>query len=154
MPHQLKYLFIVLITIFFLSSCNEDEFADWKILNENWLEEFKALHQDEPDFFKTESGIFYKVIHQSNYTQPNSNSVIYAQYTGKLINGTTFDSGIYNQYLSQAIRGWQEGIPKMRDGAHFIFYIPAELAYGEEGQGNVPPNSTLIFDIKLIKTYN
>ncbi len=154
MPHQLKYLIIVLTAILYLSSCNEDEFADWKILNQNWLEEFKELHQDEPDFFQTESGICYRVIHQSNYTQPNSNSLVYVQYTGKLIDGTTFDSGFFNRTLSEAIRGWQEGVTKMRDGAHFIFYIPAELAYGKDGQGKVPPNSTLIFDIKLIKTYN
>jgi FKBP-type peptidyl-prolyl cis-trans isomerase len=150
MLQRLKYIFILLTTILIFSSCNENEFVDWKNLNNKWLEE----HADDEGFSKTESGIYYKVIHQSTYHRPNLGSVIIAEYTGKLIDGTKFDSGTYSNYLYEAITGWQEGLRLMRDGSHFIFYIPADLAYGEDGSGLVPPNSVLIFDIKLLQSYD
>jgi len=151
MLQHLKYLLIFITAISFFSSCNEDEFTDWKHLNNKWLEE----HANDEGFNKTESGLYYKIIHKSEgYHRPNITSVIKVEYTGKLIDGTKFDSGIYSRYLYEAIAGWQEGLRLMRDGSHFIFYIPANLAYGEKGKGNVPPNSVLIFDIKLLQSYD
>ena len=150
MLQQLKYIFILLSIILVFSSCNENEFVDWKNLNNDWLEE----HANDEGFSKTESGIYYKVIHQSTYRRPNLGSVVIAEYTGKLIDGTKFDSGTYSRYLYEAIAGWQEGLRLMRDGSRFIFYIPANLAYGKDGQGKVPPNSVLKFDITLVRSFD
>ena len=150
MLQQLKYLFIFFTTILIFSACEEDKFADWKILNDKWLEE----HADDEGFNKTESGIFYKVIHQSTYHRPNPGSVVIVDYKGELIDGTKFDSGTYSNYLYEAIAGWQEGLRLMRDGSRFIFYIPANLAYGKDGQGKVPPNSVLKFDITLVRSFD
>ncbi|MEA4935188.1 putative FKBP-type peptidyl-prolyl cis-trans isomerase FkpA [bioreactor metagenome] len=150
MLQHLKYLLIIITAISFLSSCNEDEFADWKYLNNKWLEK----HANDEGFKKTESGIYYKIIHQSNYHRPNLSSVITVEYTGKLIDGTKFESATKSMYLYETIPGWQEGLRLMRDGSHFIFYIPADLAYGKKAKGNVPPNSVLIFDIKLLQSYD
>ena len=154
MQFQIKHILIIFISVLYLSSCDEDKYGDWKTLNNNWLENLKDEKKDNPNFYVTESGLCYEVFHQGYYTRPNSGSLVRAEYSGKLITGTTFDSGIYYRSLSEAIRGWQEGFPQMRDGAHFIFYIPSTLGYGDDGMGSIPPHSTLVFDIKLIKTYN
>lgn len=150
MIHQFKYLLLITSALLLLSSCHEDEFGDWAVLNDQWMEN----HRNDEGFTVTESGLAYKVIHQGYLRYPNNSSVIRVSYTGKLIDGTVFDSGLYFNYLSSAIKGWQEGIRLMRGGAHFIFYIPAELGYGEDGTGSIPPNSTLIFDVKLIESFN
>lgn len=151
MLQHLKYLLILITAISFLSACNEDEFSDWKHLNTKWLEE----HASDEGFNKTESGLYYKIIHKSEgYHRPNLTSVIRVEYTGKLIDGTKFESATIRKYLYETIAGWQEGLRLMRDGSHFIFYIPANLAYGEDGSGNIPPNSVLIFDLKLLQSYD
>lgn len=152
MLQTLKYLIIIVTVISCFSSCKEDEYADWKILNEKWLETNASKYANDTSFFKTESGIYYKVIHQGYYRRPNLTDWVKADYSGQLIDGRKFDSGHYYRYLYEAIAGWQEGIRLMKDGAHFIFYIPSNLAYGEKGSGAIPPNSTLIFDIKLIRS--
>jgi len=154
MQFQFKHILIIFISVLYLSSCDEDKFGDWKVLNDSWLENYIEEHKDDPDFFVTESGLCYRVIHQGYYTRPNSGSLVRAEYSGKLITGTTFDSGIFYRTLSEAIRGWQEGFPYMRDGAHFIFYVPSRLGYGDDGFGSIPPYSTLVFDVKLLKTFN
>jgi FKBP-type peptidyl-prolyl cis-trans isomerase len=155
MSYHFKYCIIVFLTAILMVSCNEEEFADWEIMNEAWFENYVEQHKNDSNFFQTKSGLCYRIIHQSSYTQPHLNSIIYVDYHGKLIDGTIFDEGEnVGMYLSETIRGWQEGVRKMRNGAHFIFYVPSKLAYGEKGSGKVPPNSTLIFDIKLVRTIN
>jgi FKBP-type peptidyl-prolyl cis-trans isomerase FklB len=150
MMRNLKFLFVLVVGIVLLTACKEDEHADWKILNSRWLEQ----HKNDEGFQRTESGLYYRVIHQGFMRFPNANSVIRAQYTGKLIDGKTFDQGEFYNSLSRSIPGWQEGLRLMRGGARFQFYIPAELAYGKDGQGAIPPHSVLIFDITLIESFN
>lgn len=147
-------LFFATILIFSFSSCEDDVYADWKILNEKWFE----THKNDPGFKQTESGLCYKVIHQGVMRRPSSSSWIRANYKGSLIQnykGTfdednLFDSGEYYSYLSRAVPGWQEGIVKMNGGGKYIFYIPADLGYGEDGNGDIPPHSTLIFEVELL----
>lgn len=150
MMRNLRLLFVFIAGVVLFTACQEDEYADWKILNHQWYEQ----HKDDEGFQYTESGLCYRIIHQGYMRNPNANSVVKAEYTGSLIDGTTFDQGEFHRYLAEAIDGWQEGLKLMKGGAHFEFYIPAELAYGEDGQGSVPPHSVLIFDIKLLESYN
>ena len=139
-------LFLLLITIV-LSSCKEDTYIDWKILNDNWY----ANHSSDEGYIKTESGLCYKVIHQGELRRPSSSSNITVKYSGKLINEVVFDSSdSYDTNLSYMIQGWIEGIAKMNVGGHYLFYIPADLAYGTAGQGTIPPYSVLIFDVTLL----
>jgi FKBP-type peptidyl-prolyl cis-trans isomerase len=149
MQSQLKYILIFVISVVFLSSCDEDKYADWKILNANWLENLKEENKNNPDFVVTESGLCYQIIHSGYYTKPNGNSYIEADYTGKLITGKTFDSGKFENYLYSSIAGWREAIPKIKRGGRIILYVPASLAYGDDGSGAIPPYSTLTFDITL-----
>ena len=147
---NLKFLLTLIAGIVLFTACQEDEYNDWKVINQQWYEQ----HKDDDGFLRTPSGLCYKVIHQGFMRHPNSNSVVKAQYQGQLIDGSTFDSGEFHRYLAESIKGWQEGLKLMRGGARFQFYIPAELAYGEDGQGAIPPHSILIFDITLIESYN
>jgi len=150
-------IFVAIILTLNFSSCKDDIYADWKILNEKWLE----THKNDPGFKQTESGLCYKVIHQGVMRRPNSNSWIVANYKGSLIQNykgkfdedKLFDSGEFNLPLSNAIAGWQEGIVKMNGGGKYIFYVPASLAYGEDGLGDIAPHSTLIFEVELLYSY-
>ncbi len=143
--------FLLLLITLVLGSCEEDNYADWKILNDEWLE----THKTDPGFIQTESGLCYKVIHQGEMGKPNlQDSYITANYKGNLINGTVFESGQYESYLYKAIAGWQEAVVKMNVGGKYILYIPAALGYGEDGSGDIPPHSTLIFEIELLDSRN
>jgi FKBP-type peptidyl-prolyl cis-trans isomerase len=154
MTRNLKFLLVLIAGVVIFSSCKEDEHGDWKTLNNQWLDQLYEQHKDEEDFFRTESGLCYKVIHDGFLRYPNENSLVRVQYKGQLIDGEVFDEGIFYRYLTEAIPGWQEGLRRMRGGSRYLFYIPAEMAYGEEGQGSIPPHSVLIFDVTLLESYN
>ncbi len=105
----------------------------------------------------TKSGLQYQVIQEGKGKSPKANSNVRVHYEGRLIDGTVFDSSIArNQPVdfrtSQVITGWTEGLQLMKEGAKYRFFIPAALAYGQIGSGDViEPNSTLIFDVELIE---
>ena len=139
--------FLLLVITLTLASCEEDKYADWKILNQQWIEK----HKDDVGFNQTESGLCYKVIHQGEMGKPDVNSIITVKYKGTLIDGTVFDKNDnFTQSLASLVRGWVEGVRKMNVGGKYIFYIPSDLGYGDEAYGDIPPYSTLIFEIELL----
>jgi len=95
-------------------------------------------------------GFFYSISNPGSGTKPTICNAIQVNYTGKLTNGTVFDSttGVAF-YLSQLIPGWQEGIPLIAPGGSITLYLPPSLGYGSSGSGSVPANSNLIFEITL-----
>lgn len=102
------------------------------------------------------SGLQYKVIREGEGESPTINDTVTTQYRGTLIDGTEFDSS-YSRgepstfALRQVIKGWQEALQLMKVGAKWRLFVPAELAYGQEGAGRtIQPNATLIFDIELL----
>jgi FKBP-type peptidyl-prolyl cis-trans isomerase len=103
----------------------------------------------------TESGLQYEVITEGTGARPAAEDTVEVHYEGTLLDGTVFDSS-YDRGesvtfpLNQVIRGWTEGIPLMTTGSTYRFVIPAALAYGEQGSGSIPPNSTLIFTVELL----
>ena len=103
-----------------------------------------------------DKGIYYKVLKKgdSKKPSPNRNSVITAHYTGKTINGKTFDSsrgGVAPAFrLRDLITGWIIALQQMHPGDKWEIYIPAEQAYGKINQPGIPGGSTLIFEIELI----
>lgn len=146
--------FLLLVITLTLASCEEDKYADWKILNKQWIEKYFEKNENDAGFYRTESGLCYKVIHQGEMGRPNINSIIIVKYKGSLIDGTVFEKNDSFEYrLSALMPGWVEGIRKMNVGGHYIFYIPAGLGYGDERYGDIPPHSTLIFDIELLDSY-
>lgn len=105
----------------------------------------------------TASGLQYKVLAQGNGKTPTPSSQVSVHYTGKLIDGTVFDSSVQRGTpadfgVTQVIRGWTEALQLMKEGDKWILYIPYELGYGERGaSGSIPPYSTLIFEVELLK---
>jgi FKBP-type peptidyl-prolyl cis-trans isomerase len=105
----------------------------------------------------TESGLQYKVLTLGTGAKPSETDKVKVHYHGTLIDGTVFDSSVERGEpitfpLNQVIRGWTEGVQLMPVGSKFVFYIPSELGYGEQGAGNaIPPNATLIFEVELLE---
>ncbi len=105
----------------------------------------------------TESGLQYEVLESGNGTQPVATDQVTVHYTGKLIDGTVFDSSVERGApatfgVTQVIPGWVEALQMMKEGDKWRLFIPSNLAYGPNGAGGViGPNATLIFDVELIK---
>ncbi len=106
------------------------------------------------------SGLQYKVLSEGKGKQPKSTDTVVAHYRGTLISGTEFDSSYKRNEpatfpLEGVIKGWQEALPLMKEGAKWQIYIPADLAYGPRGAGHaIGPNEALIFDIELLSVKN
>jgi peptidylprolyl isomerase len=113
---------------------------------------------DEEDYTTTESGLKYYDIVEGEGAVAEEGQMVSVHYTGWLTDGTRFDSSLSRGQpfvillgSQQVIEGWIEGIPGMRVGGQRQLVIPPELAYGEQGAGDViPPNATLIFEIELL----
>ena len=104
----------------------------------------------------TESGLQYEVIKMGKGKKPSATDRVKVHYHGTLIDGTVFDSSVERGEpitfsLNQVIKGWTEGVQLMPVGSKFRFYIPQELGYGAQQAGNIPPYSTLIFDVELLE---
>lgn len=105
----------------------------------------------------TKSGLQYEVLTEGTGKSPKATDKVRCHYEGRLIDGEVFDSSYQRGEpadfgLNQVIPGWTEGVQLMKEGAKYRFYIPYLLGYGERGAGAaIPPYSTLIFDVELIK---
>lgn len=105
----------------------------------------------------TLSGLQYEVLQEGTGKRPVASDSVTVHYTGKLIDGTVFDSSVERGMpatfgVTQVIPGWVEALQLMKEGAKWRLFIPSQLAYGPQGAGNIiGPNSTLIFDVELIK---
>lgn len=105
----------------------------------------------------TKSGLQYEVLAEGTGNSPKGTDRVRCHYEGRLIDGTVFDSSYERGEpadfgLNQVITGWTEGVQLMKEGAKYRFHIPYVLGYGERGAGSqIPPYSTLVFDVELIK---
>ena len=118
-------------------------------------EEFLATHAKQAGVTVLPSGLHYRVIQPGTGKKPESASaVVQVNYTGKFIEGTTFDStegrGPAEFPLDQVIKGWTEGLQHMQVGEKAEFVIPYELAYGKLGRQGIPPYQTLVFEVELV----
>ncbi|WP_312075389.1 FKBP-type peptidyl-prolyl cis-trans isomerase [Chryseobacterium sp.] len=120
--------------------------------------EFLAKNKQNPKVKTTASGLQYVVLTEGDgNTKPKATDMVQVKYTGKLLDGTVFDSTDKNGgnamdiNLGGVIRGWTEGIQLMSKGAKYRFYIPSDLGYGDQGAGGaIPPGATIIFDVELV----
>ena len=119
--------------------------------------EFLAENAKNDSVKVTESGLQYMVLKEGTGAKPGPTDEVTVHYTGKLIDGTVFDSSVERGEpttfpLNKVIAGWTEGLQLMSEGSKYRLFIPSELAYGEKGAGSdILPNSALIFDVELIK---
>lgn len=117
-------------------------------------EAFLAENATKEGIIVTESGLQYEVISMGTGAKPAATDKVKVHYHGTFIDGEVFDSSVERGEpiefgLNQVIKGWTEGVQLMPVGSKFRFYIPYNLAYGEQGRGGIPPYATLIFDIEL-----
>lgn len=112
---------------------------------------------DTAGYTTTASGLQYKAIKEGTGIKPSATDEVTVHYTGKLLDGTKFDSSLDRGEptsfpLDRVIKGWTEGLQLMEEGAKYQFIIPSDLAYGPRGAGElIGPNATLYFEVELIK---
>lgn len=131
---------------------NSPEAIKGKKEGEAYIAKLKAA---DPSIKTTASGLSYKVEKEGTGAKPVDTDVVNVKYTGKLIDGTVFDSseGKETKFpVSRVVPGFSEGLKLMTPGSKYIFYIPGNLAYGPAGmpQGNITPNATLTFEVELV----
>jgi len=118
--------------------------------------DFLEKNGKKPGVTTTESGLQYEVISPGYGPQPSVQDMVKVHYKGSLIDGTEFDSSYSRGEpiefpLYGVIQGWTEGLQLMNTGSKFRLFIPSDLGYGPEGHGpQIPPNSTLIFEVELL----
>ncbi len=118
--------------------------------------EFLAANGERAEVTTTASGLQYEVLQEGSGEKPTSSSKVTVHYTGKLLDGTVFDSSVERGQpatfgVTQVIGGWTEALQLMSPGAKYRLFIPYNLAYGERGAGqDIKPYATLIFDVELI----
>jgi FKBP-type peptidyl-prolyl cis-trans isomerase len=118
---------------------------------------FLDANKSKADVVTLPSGLQYKVITMGNGPKPTGAQTVKCNYRGMLIDGKEFDSsskhgGPAELPLDHLIKGWTEGIQLMPIGSKWEFYIPSELAYGEQGEprGGIGPNAVLVFEVELL----
>ena len=164
MKTTFKYLAILLCCAAFFSACKKDSYYDDDF---DFQAQFKTdttairsfLVANNITAVKDTSGVFYQVI------TPGSGNITYSGYTyftanykGKLLNGTTFDSTAVNSpikaYLGNMIPGWQIGLQKIQKGGKIRLFVPSYYGYGNQQRGPIPANSVLDFTIELLDLRN
>lgn len=137
----------------YLQELTEKKTVEIKAAGNRFLEENKKNENVKV----TASGLQYVVEKEGTGEQPSATDEVTVHYTGKLLDGTVFDSSVNRGEpatfpLNRVIPGWTEGVQLMKEGAKYTFFIPSDLAYGPQGVPNaIPPHSTLVFDVELIK---
>ncbi|UJF19203.1 FKBP-type peptidyl-prolyl cis-trans isomerase [Vibrio sp. SS-MA-C1-2] len=119
-------------------------------------DDFRADFAKQEGVKTTDSGLMYKVETMGTGAKPKATDTVEVHYTGTLIDGTKFDSSYDRNQpatfpLNRVIPGWTEGVQLMPVGSKFKFVIPPQLAYGEQDSPAIPANSTLVFEVELLK---
>lgn len=104
----------------------------------------------------TKSGLQYKVLKEGKGKSPKLTDVVVTHYHGTLLDGTVFDSSVkrkepYSLLVGgRIIKGWREALQMMKKGSKWKIFVPADLAYGEEGNRDIGPNAVLVFELELL----
>jgi FKBP-type peptidyl-prolyl cis-trans isomerase FklB len=119
-------------------------------------EKFLKEISNNKSVYTTKSGLKYRKIKEGNGKKPKATDRVKVHYTGKLIDGKTFDSSVDRGQpitfgLGDVIPGWTEGLQLMDEGSKYMLYIPYNLGYGMRDMGNIPAGSTLVFEVELLE---
>lgn len=118
--------------------------------------EFLSENAKRPEVKTTATGLQYEILNQGTGTTPKASDTVQVHYHGTLISGEVFDSSVQRGEpatfgVTQVIQGWVEALQLMPVGSKWKLYIPAELAYGEQGAGQlIGPHTSLIFEVELL----
>jgi len=131
--------FLLVVTAMFISV---DSFAEAEKKNQ---------------YTTTDSGLRYRIFKEGTGPKPEKGDTVKVHYTGKLTDGTVFDSSkkrgpfTFKVGTGQVIRGWDEGVIDMKVGEVRELVIPPNLGYGSRKAGSIPPDSTLVFEVELLE---
>lgn len=156
-----------------LAGCTENQWMNWKVQNDLWLEQNIINHEGDSSFFVLSDGLQYRIIADPVpwEAQPNASSTVVCDYTGKLINGYQFDGGSSQFSMSNLVSGFSEALRKIHKHGDIEIYVPYYLGYDEskissgetnkaEGNGTegtqsyIPPYSVMIFTVHLSDVAN
>ena len=135
----------------------ENKMAEVGTKSKKQGEDFLAANKSKEGVKVTQSGLQYKVLKEGKGAKPKATDVVKVHYRGTLVDGTEFDSSYKRGEpiefpLNGVIKGWTEGVQLMTPGSKYQFFIPYDLAYGEEGRPpTIPGNSALVFDVELLE---
>lgn len=144
---------IILVTagIATLASCKKHRAEKQKKKDDKIIQQYISDHGLKAS--STDDGLYYVITDAGTGKQPTMYSTVTVDYKGYLTDGNVFDqtpaSGA-TFALTQVIKGWQEGIPLFKVGGKGMLLIPSALGYGSQATGDIPKNSVLIFDIRLL----
>lgn len=141
-----------------IANYQQQQTATLLIKNTQQEKAFLAQNAKKAGVITTKSGLQYQILKQGKGKKPKASDIVKVKYTGKLLDGTVFDSTDLHGGeavvfpLDEVIAGWTEGVQLMPVGSQYRFFVPSSLAYGEQGmpQGNIEPNAMLVFDIELL----
>lgn len=149
--------FALFITLFFVAACDSNEDP------EDMIEGPQARVVAEEDYTVTDSGLKYFDFVDGEGPAAAVGDTLFVDYTGWLTNGLIFDSSVLLPGRSpirviigttNVIQGWTEGLQGLREGGQRQLVIPPSLGYGAFGQGSVPPNSIMIFEVEVVSLRN
>lgn len=138
-----------------LQQAQQQQMAEEAGANQAVADSFLAANAEREGVQTTDSGLQYEVIEEGEGAKPDSSDVVTIHYRGTLLDGTQFDSSYdRNEPVTHAaqgfVSGFSEGLRLMSVGSKYRLFIPPELGYGPRGQGPIPPNSALIFEVELL----
>ena len=121
-------------------------------VNEAEGKAFLAKNAKRADVDTTASGLQYTIIAEGAGEKIAPQDTVWVNYKGTLLDGTVFDENDSTKFVAnRVIKGWTEGLGLLGEGGKATLYIPADLAYGTRGNQAIAPNSTLIFDVEVLK---
>ena len=121
-------------------------------VNEAEGKAFLKKNAKREDVDTTASGLQYTILAEGAGEKITPNDTVWVNYKGSLIDGTVFDQNENTEFVAnRVIRGWTEGLGLLGEGGKAVFYIPAELGYGDRGNQAIQPNSVLVFDVEVLK---
>jgi FKBP-type peptidyl-prolyl cis-trans isomerase FkpA len=147
-----KNILIFTVILILVSACNkEDKIAEQSATDKSLIEGYVAENNLIGAY--NASNLWYDIEIQGGGVQAYTGATVTVVYTGYLLNGNQFDEGPAGGAtfsLNNVIAGWQQGIPKFKEGGKGKLIIPSVLGYGTQVVGDIPENSVLIFDIELV----
>jgi FKBP-type peptidyl-prolyl cis-trans isomerase FkpA len=148
----MKFFLPVLLVALVLSSCAKKKFEEQAAKDDEIIQQYIA--DNNLNATPTGTGLYYVIDNPGLGSPCTSTSTVKVVYTGYYTYGGVFDQSstqgaIFS--LQGVIQGWTEGIPYFKEGGSGKLLVPSALAYGKDGNGSVPPNAVLIFDIELLE---
>jgi FKBP-type peptidyl-prolyl cis-trans isomerase len=157
---KISAVFILMACVFFFSSCEKQQtfYNPYTQLQEDIQKIDAYLEENNIVARRSSSGLRYVIVNEGLGANPVRGNRVMVHYTGKLFDGTVFDSSYdrgtplsYTHGINQVISGWDEGLSYVGERGKITLYVPSVLAYGTRGSGDlIGPNENLIFDVELL----